>query len=202
MIFSLNKRIQLFSKIITNTYATNRLHEALSVDDSINMLTRLLIDFNKKEGRIYLIGNGGSAAIASHAVIDLLNNANMSASTLHESSTVTCISNDYGYEFVYEQQIKKIIRNNDVLIAISSSGKSKNILNSVNAARIRDAKVITFSGFSADNPLRQMGDINFWLDSFDYGFVEIGHAFILHNITDRLHSLSTNKFNMKEEVTL
>jgi D-sedoheptulose 7-phosphate isomerase len=75
----------------------------------------------------------------------------------------------------------------DMLIAISSSGNSANIRNAVSAAREIGAFSLTLSGFKGDNPLRTMGDTNVWLDSQDYGFVEIGHQFILHNLADRFN---------------
>ena len=74
----------------------------------------------------------------------------------------------------------------DILIAISSSGQSRNIVNAVAVAKKNGATVITLSGFQDNNPLRQIGHYNLWLNSKDYGQVEIGHAFILHYLTDRL----------------
>ena len=167
---------------------TNIQKEAYALEEGFKKVIELLLNCKQQEGTIYIIGNGGSAAIASHAVIDLLNTTDLRAITLHESAAVTCLSNDYGYERVYEKQLNKLVRSNDLLIAISSSGKSLNILNAVYTAKIKNAAVITFSGFSADNPLRKMGNVNIWLNSNDYGMVEIGHAFILHNITDRLNT--------------
>ena len=73
----------------------------------------------------------------------------------------------------------------DALVAISSSGKSPNICNAAAQVRGSGGTVITLSGFASDNPLRRLGDINIWLDSTDYGFVEIGHQFVLHNVADR-----------------
>ena len=101
----------------------------------------------------------------------------------------TCISNDYGYEHVYEKQLAQFIEKEDVLIAISSSGNSKNIINAATFAKNKGAHVITLSGFSENNRLRQIGDYNLWLNANDYGQVEIGHAFILHYFTDRLREM-------------
>ena len=74
----------------------------------------------------------------------------------------------------------------DILIAISRSGQSKNIIAAVETAKSNDSTVITLSGFKSDNRLRTTGDINFWSNSDDYGIVEIAHQFILQNIADRL----------------
>jgi len=137
------------------------------------------------------VGNGGSAAIASHAVIDFINMDKMRATAMLDAAVTTCISNDYGYEQVYAKQLMQCIDGKDVLIAMSSSGQSKNIMNAVSVATSKNAKVFTLSGFLTDNPLRKMGDYNLWLNSKDYGQVEIGHAFILHYLTDRLRDMLT-----------
>src|SRR6185503_15029703 len=97
---------------------------------------------------------------------------------------LTAIGNDCGYDQVFSLPLKKLMRPNDLLIAISSSGQSPSILNGATIAREKEAHVITFSGFKEDNPLRQMGDLNFWLDRVDYGLVETGHFFLLHTLVD------------------
>ena len=135
---------------------------------------------------LYIIGNGGSAAIASHALTDFVNSSKLAAQVLHESALITCMSNDYGYENAYANILNIQMNSNDILIAISSSGRSLNIRNAVTVAIKKKAKVLTFSGFSPDNPLRKMGEINFWINSQDYGYVEIGHQFLLHNLSERI----------------
>jgi D-sedoheptulose 7-phosphate isomerase len=102
------------------------------------------------------------------------------------------MTNDFGYENAFARMLDQVINKNDVLIAISSSGNSINIRNAVDIAKKHHASIITMSGFSEDNPLRKMGNINIWLNSDDYGFVEIGHQFLLHNIADRFNSKFKN----------
>ena len=103
---------------------------------------------------------------------------------LHSTSALTAIGNDYGYEHVFEKQIEWLGRPGDMLVAISSSGRSPNILKGVEAARARKAEVLTLSGFEPDNPLRRMGDINLYLPSKQYGFVEAGHLALLSAVVD------------------
>lgn len=137
--------------------------------------------------RVFIVGNGGSAAVAAHACTDFLNMCKLSATTLHEAAMLTCMSNDYGYENAFARMVAQHAGEGDMLIAISSSGKSANIRNAVTAFRSAGGgKVFTLSGFGADNPLRAMGDMNLWLDSANYGIVEIGHQFVLHNLSDRI----------------
>ena len=100
-------------------------------------------------------------------------------------SLLTALSNDEGYECVYEYPITLWADAGDLLLAISSSGKSENILRAVKAAAAKKCGIITLSGFGADNPLRRLGDVNFYVSSREYGYVESAHSVIAHLITDR-----------------
>ena len=133
--------------------------------------------------KIIFVGNGGSAAIASHLAIDFCNGG-LRSLTLNDVSALTCLGNDLGYESVFSEQLDLHARPGDLLIAISSSGKSANILNAVKSARARGCKVVTFSGFTEDNDLRRSGDINFYVRSREYGFVEVAHLALCHAIID------------------
>jgi D-sedoheptulose 7-phosphate isomerase len=145
--------------------------------DYINIL-------NEEHGKIIVVGNGGSAAIASHTAIDYLKNGGIHTVTFNEASLVTCFGNDYGYEYVFAKPIEKVTGKNDILIAISSSGKSKNILNAVESFSKLGKRVITLSGFKKTNPLRKMGHINIYVSSMEFGFVELAHQIFLHMILD------------------
>lgn len=148
--------------------------------------TETLRQTKNQNTKIILIGNGGSAAIAEHMAVDLTKNAKLKAITVSGTPMITTIANDYGYEFIFEKAIDTFGAPNDVLIAISSSGNSKNILNGVKAARAKKMKVITFSGFNSTNNLRSSGDINFWVNSKGYGYVELIHNLLLHYINDSI----------------
>ncbi len=135
-------------------------------------------------GIIYVIGNGGSAGIASHFSNDLMKALKIASQTFFDSNLMTCLSNDYGYETVFSYPLERLAKSSDLLVAISSSGQSKNILNAVEVCRARSIPVITLSGFREDNPLRQMGALNFWIDRTDYGLVESAHFALLHAVID------------------
>jgi D-sedoheptulose 7-phosphate isomerase len=134
--------------------------------------------------KLIFVGNGGSAAIASHMAADYSKNGNIRSVALNDGSMLTCLANDLGYDQVFAKQIELHARPSDLVIAISSSGRSENILNAVRAARATECAVVTLSGFAPDNPLRTLGDINFYLSSDRYGFVEIGHLTICHAVLD------------------
>ncbi|EKD71468.1 MAG: phosphoheptose isomerase [uncultured bacterium] len=191
---TLNNRVNTFAEIVSNSICTNLSNTPIELESAVIQVMNGLRELRKHHHTLFIVGNGGSAAVASHALVDFVNVAKIRAQVLHESSLVTCMANDYGYENAYSRVLSTFIKPEDMLIAISSSGKSLNICNAVNAAKEKNAKVITLTGFNETNPLRQLGDINFWLNSTDYGFVEVGHQFILHNLSDRLGAEKTREF--------
>ncbi|MBC8179803.1 SIS domain-containing protein [candidate division KSB1 bacterium] len=157
-------------------------------DDIIKKLIQvndLLLDVNKNNKKTLIFGNGGSAAMASHFSVDLTKNAGLRCVNFNEADLITCFANDYGYECWVEKSVDFYGDTGDLLIVISSSGRSENMLNGVKAARIgKFRSVVTFSGFAEDNPLRQLGDINLWVNSRAYNFVENIHQVWLLAIVD------------------
>ena len=133
---------------------------------------------------VIFIGNGGSAGIASHVAIDYSKNGGIRSMAFNDGAALTCLGNDLGFENVFAKQIEFHGRSGDLLVAISSSGRSPDILRAVEAARARGIRVITLSGFGTDNPLRRLGDLNFYIASGEYGFVEISHLALCHAVLD------------------
>jgi D-sedoheptulose 7-phosphate isomerase len=159
-----------------------------------NEIINTLKELKNNNGSIYLIGNGGSSGLISHASIDFINACKLKAFPITDNSLLTCMANDYGYENVFKQPLNTFLNNKDLLIAVSSSGKSLNIINAVKLAKEKKSKVITLSGFNKENPLRSLGDYNFWVDSKSYGYVEIAHSFILHFISDTFNNFKYMNF--------
>tara|TARA_R110002096_G_scaffold247936_3_gene440399 strand:- start:11758 stop:12348 length:591 start_codon:yes stop_codon:yes gene_type:complete len=183
---SIAARADLFSDLLKRSNVTDKKKNKQELEQGMATLCDWLTELREEERCLYILGNGGSASVAAHAVTDFFNAAKLKAITLHESSLLTCMSNDYGYENAFALMLSQMVKPKDVVIVISSSGQSMNIRNAAQQASQSNALVVTLSGFGSDNPLRLMGELNFWLDSDDYGMVEIGHQFILHNISDRL----------------
>lgn len=181
----LSNRINQFATLLERTAITDADGDVLALEAGMTAAFSILAEARDANATVYVVGNGGSAAVASHAIIDLINVAKLRAFALHEPSVLTCIANDYGYDNAYSRLLAQMARPGDVLIAISSSGRSPNIRNAATQVANNGGRVITLSGFSNDNPLRLQGHVNVWLDSSDYGFVEVGHQFILHNLSDR-----------------
>lgn len=138
----------------------------------------------ERDCKLMFIGNGGSAGIASHMAIDFTKNGRMPALCFNDGAALTCMGNDFGYEEVFAKQLSFHAHKGDVLFAISSSGSSPNILRAVAVARERGCAVITMSGFKADNPLRALGDMNFYIGLSEYGLVEVAHTAMIHAVVD------------------
>lgn len=144
----------------------------------------LFRDTHAAGNKIMFVGNGGSSTIASHMAIDFTKNGNLRAVCFTDAAALTCLGNDLGYENVYAKQIEMLGRPGDVLVAISSSGNSPNILAAAAAGRAAGATIVTLSGFGAANKLRGRGDYNLYIASESYGFVEVVHLAVLHAILD------------------
>jgi D-sedoheptulose 7-phosphate isomerase len=130
------------------------------------------------------IGNGGSAGIASHMAIDFSKNGGIPAMCFNDGAALTCLGNDFGYEEVFAGQLRFHARKGDVLFAISSSGASPNILRGAEVAREIGCRLVTITGFRADNPLRALGDVNFHVGVSEYGIVEVAHTALIHAVVD------------------
>lgn len=184
--FTIASRAAKLQTILDATVITDASGNVVDIETALGHLKSHLMEVKKSHSGVYLVGNGGSAAVASHAITDFVNVAKLRAMTLHESSLMTCMANDYGYENAFSNILGVMAGAGDILFAISSSGRSANICNAVAKMKNIGGMSVTLSGFDRDNTLQQMGDMNIWLDSHDYGLVEIGHLFILHNLADRI----------------
>jgi len=174
--------------LFSSVEVTDRHQGRMELSKGLLAATELIITQTGLGRKVMFIGNGGSAAIASHQAVDYWKNGGMRAVAFNDSSLLTCISNDFGYPQVFVKPVEMFADPGDVLVAISSSGRSENILLAVNTARKKECKVITMSGFAADTPLRLRGDLNFYVASDSYGHVEITHLTLCHCILDTIMS--------------
>jgi len=174
------------SSLIGSIRVTNNEGDEIELSHGIEMVGKLIISRVDSGRKIMFIGNGASASMSSHMAADFLRNGGMQALAFNDSALLTCISNDYGYEHVFEKPIEIFSQKEDIIFAISSSGESENIVRGVNAARLNGCSVITLSGFKEDNRLCTMGDINFYVPSEKYGLVEVIHHSICHCILNTI----------------
>lgn len=178
------------SEILANTKAsfgfyTPDYKENISLNNGINLVIhRLEQEILTGGKKLMIIGNGGSAAIAMHALADYANAGGLRTMDLMNPALITCMANDYGYENVFSKPVEIFADKGDILFAISSSGRSLNIIRAAEVASMKGMIVFTFSGFSHDNPLRKVGHFNFYVPSNHYGFVELAHQILIHCILD------------------
>jgi D-sedoheptulose 7-phosphate isomerase len=137
-------------------------------------------------GTVVFAGNGGSSAIASHCAIDFSKNAGLRSINFADASFITCLANDYGYERWLEKALEFHSGPSDLIILISSSGKSPNVIRAADFALSRGNTLVTFTGFEENNPLRSRGKLNLWVDSRAYNIVEMTHHIWLLAVCDLL----------------
>ncbi len=163
----------------------------------LDKIHHLLGYIGKNNKKIFLIGNGASSAMASHYAADFTKNASINSYSLTDGALLTCFSNDFSYQTAFAEMLKRYMNKGDVLFAISSSGKSENIVNAAKYVKenIPETKVITCTGFIKENPLMLIGDYNLFIDNSDYGIVESAHAYYIHLIIDLFIHMKDNGDN-------
>ena len=154
--------------------------------DGIEMVGNLISTQASSGKKLMFIGNGASASISSHMSTDFWKTCGIRAVAFNDSSLLTCLGNDFGYEYIFEKSIEMFADTGDILFAISSSGKSENIMRGVNSAKSKECSVITLSGFKDDNLLSSAGDFNFYVPAQEYGPVEVIHHSICHCILNAI----------------
>lgn len=154
----------------------------------IDRLDSMRIARPENPHKVLFVGNGGSAAIASHMAEDFTKAARIRALCFNDGPLITCLANDYSFPEVFQRTIEMHADSGDVLIAISSSGRSPNIIRATQAARAVGCDIITLSGFDPENPLGRCGSMNIFTPAprAEYGVVENAHQIILHYILDQI----------------
>lgn len=177
---------ELIDKIDKTEIYLGKDRKCADYNEGINYLIEVFSRHKAEQTQLFFIGNGGSSAIASHMTADFMKNGGMNTYSLYDNAVTTCMGNDYGYEYIFSRPMEFLVRENDLIVAISSSGNSKNITNAIETAKSKRAEVITFTGFEADNKAKQLGDINVYVPSSRYGMVESIHNLILQQIVDSI----------------
>jgi D-sedoheptulose 7-phosphate isomerase len=153
---------------------------------ALDRISKNIKSINKKNKKVIILGNGGSAAIASHVSVDLTKNAKIRSINFNEPDLLTCFSNDYGYKKVFSKSLEFYADKGDLVIIISSSGCSKNLLEAAKFCLRKKFFLCTFTGMNRLNPLSKMGNINLWVNSKSYNIIENIHQIWLLSITDRI----------------
>ncbi len=180
------------TKLFFSNYLSELNKSILEIENQelLNLSIRIN-ETSKRNNKIILIGNGGSAAMASHVAVDFTKTCGIRAINFNEADLITCLANDYGYELWAAKALEFYADEGDLVILISSSGMSKNIINAAAFSQEKNLDLITFSGFSIDNNLKKMGIQNFWVNNSNYNIVEMTHHSWLLSVNDHLLSLKS-----------
>jgi D-sedoheptulose 7-phosphate isomerase len=173
-----------FCRALQRAEVTTLEGQSVPLDEGIGRLIATLAALKAAGGKALLIGNGGSAAIVSHLHNDLCKAVGMRAMVFHETSLLTAVANDDGYHDVFRRPVDLWADRGDMLIAVSSSGESENIVKAASLAKEKGCRVVTLTGFAPTNRLRRIGDLNIYVPSSAYGYVEMAHSVIAHCVTD------------------
>lgn len=179
------KNLELFIKNYDREFfKTSKINKDIFL--KIKKIYQLILKIKKNNKKIIIVGNGGSAAIASHFSVDITKNGGVRCINFNESDLLTCFANDYGYENWVKQALKFYCDNGDLIILISASGNSKNMINAAKYLKKKNNKLITFTGFNGENLLSKYGYINLNVNSNKYNFIENTHQYWLLTVVDIL----------------
>jgi D-sedoheptulose 7-phosphate isomerase len=156
------------------------------LEENLQTLKKNILNCKKKGKKVIIFGNGGSAAIASHFALDLTNVTKIRCVNFSDPSLITCFSNDYGFDNWIYKTLDLYADKGDLLILISSSGMSKNMINAVKKSKIKFSSIVTFTGFDIKNNLNKISDLSFYVNSNIYNIVENIHQIWLLSIVDSL----------------
>ena len=154
---------ELISKLEQTSITIREQNRKLKYDEGIQKLVDIFTKHKREQTNLFFIGNGGSSAIASHMTADFMKNGGMNTYNLYDNAVTTCMGNDYGYEYIFSRPLDFLLKENDLLVAISSSGNSQNIINAIEVAQKKQVDVITFTGFIEENKAKQLGKINVYV---------------------------------------
>ena len=154
------------------------------VNEKLVELKEKFVATHKAGKKVIFIGNGGSAAMASHCAVDITKNAGVRCINFNAADLITCFANDFGYDKCYAKALEYYADAGDVVVLISCSGRSPNILRAAEYAKEKGFFVTTFTGFSADNPLTSQGNLNFCVNSRAYNVIEMTHHMWILSVCD------------------
>lgn len=174
----------MINKIDYTKYFKNISKNLQNFDYKKMEAVRKKISSLNKDNKIILIGNGGSASISNHVAVDLTKILKKRAITFNEPNLITCFANDYGYQKWAERALEAYALKKDIIILISSSGRSKNIINAAKYAKRKNIYLVTLTGFKKNNPVSKLGNENLWINSNKYNIVEMVHHVWLLSIVD------------------
>lgn len=177
---------QSLSKLLFNLSIRDGSGHDYELDEGFAQWRAYCLKLKANRQKMFLIGNGASSSMASHFATDIIKNSGIRTLTFTDASLLTAVSNDISFEEVFAEPIKWQAKEGDMLVAISSSGNSPNIVKALAQAQEQKLITVTLSAMSEKNIIRSLGDLNFYIGAETYGHAESGHAVILHHWMDLL----------------
>lgn len=179
--------LKQLNEVLQSTKCKVRGKEA-TLTEALAAVQEIFVQTRARNSGVWWVGNGGSSALCSHLSQDMLNKLKLRSMVFSDAPMLTCMANDFGYENIYARPLETLAATGDLLIAVSSSGQSKNILNCVDLAAQKKMPSITLSAFKPDNPLwMRPSDVSVYLPCSLYGQVEVGHEALLHSAIETLY---------------
>lgn len=178
--------IVTLNKCLNGMIVTDPKQICIDNDAAFSQWHDTTVYIRKTEKVVYLMGNGASASMASHFAADLAKNAFLHTQVFTDIALITAIANDFSYSDVFLEPLRKRVKTGDMIVAISSSGNSPNVVKACKYGAEKGANVITLSAMGPDNQLRRIGKLNFWIPATTYGMAETSHAAILHHWMDSI----------------
>lgn len=152
----------------------------LPISDTMDLWVTKTRKAAEAERRFFFIGNGASATMAEHFGFDAMQNGRLKTVCFAETAYLTARSNDSSFTDVFLLKLERLAEPGDMLISISSSGNSPNIVRSLGYAKERKMLCVTLSAMKSDNKSRMSGDLSIWVPALTYGLAESAHSAILH----------------------
>ena len=179
------KYCQVHDWALAKLEITSTSGEELTHDQGFQALCKLSSKLAENGCQKYFIGNGASAAFSNHMALDWSKNGGVPSHAFANSALVSAMGNDLGFDEAFSAPLGYYGKKGDLLVTISSSGNSANIIKSIEVAREKGMGVVTFSGLQPNNQSRKMGDLNFYIPAKTYGIVECAHQVLLHVWLDK-----------------
>ena len=181
-----NKTVQCLSDSLNSLTVTDYAGTPLDAEEGFALLCVRTESLKAKGRTIFLVGNGASASMASHVAADLAKNGHVHTEVFSDLALITAVANDISYDQVFAEPLRRRMQPGDILVGISSSGNSQNVINAILKTRELGGYSVTLTAMRKDNRLRSLGDLNFWLPGDTYGLAESGHAAVLHHWIDMI----------------
>jgi D-sedoheptulose 7-phosphate isomerase len=181
--------VQASSSCLGELMVTTADGALLTPEDGFRRWIAITHEGDGRGQRIYFIGNGASAMMAGHFAADACKNGHLNAMAFNDAALLTAVGNDLAFAELFALPLSRLAREGDLLIAISSSGNSPNILRALDVAKTMSMQIVTVTGMSADNRARTRGELNFYVPADRYGWVECAHQLILHYWLDQFLNL-------------